>query len=201
MRFLQAALCVAVLTWGDSAFAGEPTVRLASARTRQPNAEAPLLLDDEETELLPQSIGKDDGDEAERVPAEPVGPGASAGTTNNPFDYGTMQGSGLPASPYIAGLSYMMTPQPFRVPIPDRFYYPCPHFVRRCPYYPKGVYWGANWNRRFLPPNNLFHGDFRFNPYLSRRKAQKHAAHGSKHGNHCVPVVSRSASPAVSRDR
>ena len=86
-----------------------------------------------------------------------------------------LQGSGIPYSPYPAGLSYTLTPQPFRVPYPNRIYYPIPHYVRHCPYYPKGFYWGADWNRRLLGCNPwLIHGDKRFNPYLTQAKIQHH---------------------------
>ncbi|HUY34360.1 MAG TPA: hypothetical protein VMV69_16560 [Pirellulales bacterium] len=177
--------------------AGQGTVRFAASRTRQPNTETPppeeteLMPPPEETELMPPLNPTENDDTPEGVPTEKVDPSEPSGTTVNPFDYGTRQGSNVPSSPYIAGLSYMMTPQPFRVPIPDRFYYPCPHFVRRCPYYPKGFYWGADWNRRFLPPNNLIHGNFRFNPYLSNHKAQKHGARGGHSGNRCPKVVAQ----------
>lgn len=86
-----------------------------------------------------------------------------------------LQGSGIPYSPYPAGLSYTLTPQPFRVPYLNRIYYPIPHYVRQCPYYPKGFYWGADWNRRLLGCNPwLIHGDKRFNPYLTQAKIQHH---------------------------
>jgi hypothetical protein len=93
-----------------------------------------------------------------------------------------LQGSGIPYSPYPAGLSYTLTPQPFRVPYPNRIYYPIPHYVRHCPYYPKGFYWGADWNRRLLGCNPwLIHGDKRFNPYLTQAKIQHH--NGTPHRN------------------
>lgn len=78
-----------------------------------------------------------------------------------------------PYTPYPAGLSWMPTPQPFRVPIPDRILYYPPHtYVRRCPYYPRGYYWGANWYRRMLGGENLlFGGKFRYNPYWTSAKA------------------------------
>jgi hypothetical protein len=191
MRAFRLSLCIAFLGCSYPAIADEGgTVRFASAQTRQPIVETPLP---EEPELLPPSNDDENRGEAEEVLDEKVSPGTPSGTTENPFDYGKMYGSGLPASPYIAGLSYMKTPQPFRVPYPNRFYYPCPHFVRRCPYYPKGYYWGAHWNRVLLPPNNLVHGAFRFNPYLSRLNAQKQATYGHHH-NHCQPVVIRSVS-------
>ena len=87
-----------------------------------------------------------------------------------------LAGSGIPSSPYPAGLAYTMTPQPFRVPFPDRIYYPPAHYVRLCPYFPKGVYWGADWNQRLLGRNPwLIHGNKRFNPYLTQAKIQHHA--------------------------
>ena len=93
-----------------------------------------------------------------------------------------LQGSGIPYSPYPAGLPYTLTPQPFRVPYPNRIYYPIPHYVRQCPYYPKGFYWGADWNRRLLGCNPwLIHGDKRFNPYLTQAKIQHHR--GTPHRN------------------
>ncbi|HVC93868.1 MAG TPA: hypothetical protein VND64_09260 [Pirellulales bacterium] len=185
MRAFRTVLCIAVVGCGCAALAGEGAiVRFATARTRQPIVETPLP---EETELVPPSNAKENRDDADDVPDEKVRPGTPSGAASNPFDYGTMTGTGLPAAPYKAGLSYMQTPQPFRVPYPNRFYYPCPHFVRRCPYFPKGVYWGANWNRVYLPPNNLIHGAFRFNPYLSNRIAQKQG--NCHHHNHCPPVV------------
>jgi hypothetical protein len=204
-RAFRTMLCIAVLACWNPAMAGEgATVRFASARTRQPMVETPLPEEPVEPELLPPSNDEENRGDADEILDEQVSPGTQSGSTQsgstqNPFDYGTMYGSGLPASPYIAGLSYMKTPQPFRVPYTNRFYYPCPHFVRRCPYYPKGMYWGANWNRVLLPPNNLAHGAFRFNPYLSRLNAQKQGTyghlhtHGHHHG-HCPPVVIRSVS-------
>jgi hypothetical protein len=193
MRAFRTALSIGVLTWGCSAMAADrPTVRLVASRMRQPIAEMPP----QEAELIPPSNAEEIDVGAEDVPAENVPAGETSGAANNPFNYGTSQGSGLPASPYPAGLSYMMTPQPFRVPIPDRFYYPHPHYVRRCPYYPKGFYWGANWNRRYLPPNNLHRGAFRFNPYLSNRKAHKHGTGGHHHQHRpCLPVVTQSEQP------
>jgi hypothetical protein len=82
----------------------------------------------------------------------------------------------LPYTPYPAGLSWIPTPQAFRVPIPDRiFYYPPHTYVRRCPYYPRGYYWGANWRFNVIGRGNLlFFGTFRFNPYLTAAKAQRH---------------------------
>lgn len=78
----------------------------------------------------------------------------------------------LPYTPYPAGLSWMPTPQPFRVPFPDRIYYPPHTYVKRCPYYPRGYYWGANWNRRMLGGENLLFGSrFRYNPYWTAAKA------------------------------
>jgi hypothetical protein len=66
-----------------------------------------------------------------------------------------------------------MTPQAFRVPIPDRIYYPPQHYVRHCPYYPRGYYWGANWRFNVIGRCNLlFCGTYRYNPYLTAHKAQ-----------------------------
>jgi hypothetical protein len=80
---------------------------------------------------------------------------------------------GLPYSPYPAGLSWVLTPQSFRVPIPNRIYYPPQHYVRRCPYYPRGYYWGANWRFNVVGCGNLlFMGPYRYNPYLTAAKAQ-----------------------------
>lgn len=77
-----------------------------------------------------------------------------------------------PYTPYPAGLSWMPTPQPFRVPIVDRIYYPPHTYVKRCPYDPRGYYWGANWNRRMLGGENLLFGSrFRYNPYWTAAKA------------------------------
>ncbi|HWB14180.1 MAG TPA: hypothetical protein VG826_33445 [Pirellulales bacterium] len=79
----------------------------------------------------------------------------------------------LPYTPYPAGLTWVLTPQSFRVPIPDRIYYPPEHYVRRCPYYPRGYYWGANWRFNVIGRGNLlFCGTFRYNPYLTAHKAQ-----------------------------
>jgi hypothetical protein len=87
-----------------------------------------------------------------------------------------LRGSGIPSAPYPAGLSYMMTPQPFRVPYPNRIYYPPAHYVRQCPYYPKGFYWGADWNKHLLGRNPwLIHGSKRFNPYLTEAKIRHHS--------------------------
>ena len=86
-----------------------------------------------------------------------------------------LSGSGIPYTPYPAGLSYLLAPQPFRVPYPNRIYYPPAHYVRLCPYYSRGVYWGADWNKRLLGCNPwLIHGDKRFNPYLTQAKIQHH---------------------------
>jgi hypothetical protein len=87
-----------------------------------------------------------------------------------------LQGSGIPYSPYPAGLVYTMAPQPFRVPYPNRIYYPPSRYVRQCPYYPKGFYWGADWNHRLLACNPwLIHGDKRFNPYLTQAKREHYS--------------------------
>jgi hypothetical protein len=88
----------------------------------------------------------------------------------------------LPFTPYPAGLSWVLTPQAFRVPIPNRIYYPPHTYVRRCPYYPRGYYWGANWRFNVVGQGNLlFFGPFRFNPYLTAAKAQRSDKyHGQK---------------------
>jgi hypothetical protein len=101
-----------------------------------------------------------------------------------------LQGSGIPSSPYPAGLSYMMTPQPFRVPYPNRFSYPPAHYVRQCPYYAKGVYWGADWNKRLLGCNPwLVHGDQRFNPYLTEAKIRHHSSAAGSASHSSAPCV------------
>ncbi|HET6884401.1 MAG TPA: hypothetical protein VFI31_29885 [Pirellulales bacterium] len=83
------------------------------------------------------------------------------------------QRASLPYTPYPAGLSWVLTPQAFRVPITNRIYYPPHTYVRRCPYYPRGYYWGANWRFNVIGKGNLlFWGSFRFNPYLTAAKAQ-----------------------------
>lgn len=100
--------------------------------------------------------------------AAPTGPQAE-----NPAEQAAMSRVSQPFTPYPAGLSWTMTPQPFRVPIPDRFYYPPCSYVRRCPYYQRGYYWGANWNQHVIGPGNLlFAGHFRFNPYWTSAKAK-----------------------------
>jgi hypothetical protein len=107
------------------------------------------------------------GVSAEEMTA-PTGP-----QTENPGEQTAMSRVSMPFTPYPAGLSWTMTPQPFRVPIPDRFYYPPCSYVRRCPYYPRGYYWGANWNRHVIGPGNLLHCQlFRFNPYWTAAKAK-----------------------------
>jgi hypothetical protein len=165
-----------------SAMGAEDSVRFATSRTRQSTAPAtPKLSVEQDPDLSVE------GRNAEESPAEQISTPAAASGVSDPFLYATTQGTGIPSSPYIAGLSYMMTPQPFRVPIPNRFYYPPAHYVHRCPYYPRGYYWGANWNRRFLPANDLIHGQFRFNPYLSAVKVKGQPGGG----NHaCVPAAS-----------
>src|SRR5487761_1098755 len=87
----------------------------------------------------------------ERLPASDEGadetvvaPPGDADTEAKPARSATVTES-LPYTPYPAGLSWVLTPQAFRVPIPNRIYYPPQHYVRRCPYYPRGYYWGANW--------------------------------------------------------
>jgi hypothetical protein len=177
-------LCLALATLTASAVAADGLVRFAASRARQPDAEMPVLKPPTEKSGLadPPAVGDKD---LEDVPVEQVLRPAASARETDPFQYAATRGSGIPSSPYIAGLSYMMTPQPFRVPYPNRFYYPSPHFVHRCPYYPRGYYWGANWNVRFLPANNLIHGHFRFNPYLSRLKTGANA--GGK--QQCVPLA------------
>lgn len=106
-------------------------------------------------------------EQAEAVAAPAGVPTGSTDTTNT----GATKVS-LPYTPYPAGLSWMPTPQPFRVPIPDRIYYPPHTYVKRCPYYPRGYYWGANWNRRMLGGENLLFGSrYRYNPYWTAAKA------------------------------
>ena len=108
--------------------------------------------------------GDDEEDEAVVVPS-PDQPEAKPRTET----------AGLPYTPYPAGLSWVLTPQPFRVPIPNRIYYPPQHYVRRCPYYPRGYYWGANWRFNVVGRGNLlFFGPYRYNPYLTAAKAQHH---------------------------
>ncbi|HEV3342346.1 MAG TPA: hypothetical protein VG125_18395 [Pirellulales bacterium] len=78
-----------------------------------------------------------------------------------------------PYTPYPAGLSWRPTPQAVRVPIPDRIYYPPAHYVRHCPYFPRGYYWGANWRFNVIGCDNLlFCGSYRYNPYLTAAKAR-----------------------------
>lgn len=98
----------------------------------------------------------------------PAAPEASTDGTASPRKVDVS----LPYTPYPAGLSWVLTPQSFRVPIPDRIYYPPAHYVRRCPYYPRGYYWGANWRFNVIGRGNLlFMGTFRYNPYLTAAKA------------------------------
>lgn len=102
--------------------------------------------------------------EAEESLATPSPDGASSSTTNSTAN----SRASLPYTPYPAGLPWVMTPQPFRVPIPDRIYYPPHTYVRRCPYYPRGYYWGANWRFNVIGRGNLlFFGTYRYNPYLT----------------------------------
>lgn len=102
--------------------------------------------------------------------AAPTGPQPA-----NPAEQGAMNRVSMPYTPYPAGLSWVMTPQPFRVPFPDRLYYPPCSYVRRCPYFPRGYYWGANWNQHVIGPGNLLVGGmFRFNPYWTSAKAKHH---------------------------
>ena len=106
-------------------------------------------------------------EQAEPVAAPAAEPSGSTDTTNT-----AATKVSLPYTPYPAGLSWMPTPQPFRVPIPDRIYYPPHTYVKRCPYYPRGYYWGANWNRRMLGGENLLFGSrYRYNPYWTAAKA------------------------------
>lgn len=122
---------------------------------------------------------------AETVPAPSEAPAAQDSLQTRAI----LQGSGVPSSPYPAGLSYMMSPQPFRVPYPDRIYYPPKHYVYQCPYYPRGVYWGADWYKRLLGHNPwLIHGCKRFNPYLTEAKIRHHAGgHAAVHGSAPCP--------------
>jgi hypothetical protein len=101
--------------------------------------------------------------EAEEPLSTPSPDGSSKSTTND-----TSNRASLPFTPYPAGLPWVMTPQSFRVPIPDRIYYPPHTYVRRCPYYPRGYYWGANWRFNVIGRGNLlFFGTYRYNPYLT----------------------------------
>lgn len=86
------------------------------------------------------------------------------------------QKASLPYSPYPAGLTWVLTPQPFYAQIRHHgLYYPPHTYVRRCPYYPRGYYWGANWRFNVIGRDNLlFLGAMRFNPYLTAKKAQHH---------------------------
>jgi hypothetical protein len=78
----------------------------------------------------------------------------------------------LPYTPYPAGLPWVITPQSFRVRWINGLYYPPQTYVRRCPYYPRGYYWGADWQSKVIGPGNLLIGR-RYNPYLTAVKAQR----------------------------
>ncbi len=112
-----------------------------------------------------EAVATPAAEQAAASQAEPGQMSSGYGVTNNRIS--------KPYTPYPAGLSWTPTPQPFRVPIPDRILYYPPHtYVRRCPYYPRGYYWGANWYRRMLGGENLlFGGKFRYNPYWTSAKA------------------------------
>ena len=123
----------------------------ASARARQYDVSPPA---------------EEEGDESLSTPS-PDGP--QEGTSSTSDDNRVS----LPYTPYPAGLSWVMTPQSFRVPIPDRIYYPPHHYVRKCPYYPRGYYWGANWRFNVIGRGNLLcFGTYRYNPYLTAAIAQ-----------------------------
>lgn len=82
----------------------------------------------------------------------------------------------LPYTPYPAGLAWVMTPQSFYAPFRHTgLYYPPHTYVRRCPYYPRGYYWGANWRFNVIGRGNLLLlGTRRFNPYLTTAKSEHH---------------------------
>ncbi len=125
--------------------------------------------------------------EAETLPSETLRQATETAASDDPLQSEQMlRGSGIPNSPYPAGLSYMMTPQAFRVPYPDRIYYPPRHYVHLCPYYPSGAYLGADWYKRLLGHNPwLIHGCKRFNPYLTAAK-QRHYA--KRHADAQAPM-------------
>lgn len=119
--------------------------------------------------LMAEQYDASPADEAESLTAP--SPDDSAATA--PKDEDTR--ISLPYTPYPAGLSWVLTPQAFRVPIPNRIYYPPSTYVRRCPYYPRGYYWGANWRFNVIGRGNLlFFGPYRYNPYLTAAKASHH---------------------------
>lgn len=117
-----------------------------------------------------EQYAENPADEAESLTTPSPDKAAATPPTN---DQATR--ASLPYTPYPAGLSWLLTPQSFRVPIPDRIYYPPHTYVRRCPYYPRGYYWGANWRFNVIGRGNLlFCGTFRYNPYLTAAKASHH---------------------------
>lgn len=136
-------------------------------------AQTPLVRGEEEPLFGPPPIEQSEA-VATPAPEEPVATPTTSGTATK---------VSLPYTPYPAGLSWVPTPQPFRVPIPDRIYYPPHTYVKRCPYYPRGYYWGANWNRRMLGGENLlFCNRYRFNPYWTAAKAShRPKLHGLPH--------------------
>ncbi|HVX60861.1 MAG TPA: hypothetical protein VHC19_09670 [Pirellulales bacterium] len=182
MKYLISAMAAILLAFGlPAAHAKDrtpaPALRFAARRAAQ---SAPVV----------QSVPSvQQQGEAESLPAETLRQSTETAPSEDPLQSEQMlRGSGIPSSPYPAGLSYMMTPQPFRVPYPDRIYYPPRHYVHLCPYYPSGAYLGADWYKRLLGHNPwLIHGCKRFNPYLTAAKqrhfAKRHAgAQASMHG-------------------
>ncbi len=209
MRILHASLAIATLALAVHQAQGKESssARVKSAATRQAAPVIRILPAEEATAgevELPQPTAD--------VPAA-VDQGQAQTNADPLATENILRGKGIPASPYPAGLSYVMTPQPFRVPYPDRIYYPPKHYVHLCPYYPRGVYWGADWNKRLLGCNPwLIHGDKRFNPYLTAAKIRHHSggrmtAGGPAACPHCGQVhslashtrMTEQASPAASR--
>lgn len=178
MKCLISAVAVALFALGISAAQAKdrtpaPTRRVAARRTRQP---VPVV------QPVPD-VQQPAAEEA--LPAETLPQGMETAASDDPLQSEQMlRGSGIPASPYPAGLSYMMTPQPFRVPYLNRVYYPPRHYVHLCPYYPTGTYLGADWYKRLLGHNPwLIHGCKRFNPYLTAAKQRHYAKrHAGDHG-------------------
>lgn len=168
MKFMNASAAAALLALGIQAAQAKDPAPLAvrPAAVRQASPGAPAM----QPAAPPQGAG------VEELPPEAAQPAPGTGESDDPLKSETLlRGSGIPSSPYPAGLSYMMTPQPFRVPYPDRIYYPPRHYVHQCPYYPSGVYWGADWYKRILGHNPwLIHGCKRFNPYLTEAKIRHH---------------------------
>lgn len=204
MKLRGAMLAAAIVLAGVHGARGKsPAAPIRPAAAKQPEPVLRIVP----SESMPEEVAAEEPDD-ELFP--PPQEGASE-TADDPLaTEQILRGSGIPSSPYPAGLSYMMAPQPFRVPLPDRIYYPPKHYVHLCPYYPCGVYWGADWNKRILGRNPwLIHGDKRFNPYLTAAKIRHHfgirqppAGHGAC--PHCGQVhamaahsVEASVSPAA----